>query len=503
MSEFRRQHPVAAVTQLLAVLRQNFIPILIFTFVGVRNTDDYFWYFFIFGIVSAFVLGIAGWFRFTFRVHEDELQINKGIFVRKKLYLTKDRIQVIDITEGLIQRVFGLVKVEVKSAGSGTESATISAITRDEAEELRTILRDVQKKSSALGLESEEEDETVSEETKYPTWRLSGKHLFYAALTSGNFGLIASILGATSGQLDQFINEENLEYLFDHIPGFSNMSVVLALIVFILVISYLFSFVGVIFKYSDFKVEKRDNELHITSGLLERKHITVPFNRIQAVRFVEGILRQPFGFGMVYVESAGFEHQNKEKSIVLFPFIREAQLKAQFGEFLPDYDEPKDKIEVPKRAFLRYLRRPNYPILIASPILWYFWEYGWVLFLLSIPLTAYGWLRFRDALVTHSNSTLKLIYRALAKHTSYIKKNRMQVSEVTVNPFQVRKNLGSIHVTAASGAGGRTFSVNDLDLEEAYSILQWPTQVKDVRFTSNIESNEEGPSTHQETAERE
>ena len=42
---------------------------------------------------------------------------------------------------------------------------------------------------------------------------MTGKHLFYAALTSGNFGLIASILGAISGQLDQFINEENLEYL--------------------------------------------------------------------------------------------------------------------------------------------------------------------------------------------------------------------------------------------------------------------------------------------------
>lgn len=51
--------------------------------------------------------------------------------------MAKERIQVIDVTEGLVQRVFGLVKVEVKTAGGGTESATINAMTFEEAEELK------------------------------------------------------------------------------------------------------------------------------------------------------------------------------------------------------------------------------------------------------------------------------------------------------------------------------------------------------------------------------
>jgi putative membrane protein len=498
MSEFQRQHPVAAITQLLAVLRQNLVPILIFVFVGARNTDEYFWYFFIFGIVSTFFLGIASWYRFTFRVHEDELQINKGIFVRKKLYLTKDRIQVIDITEGLVQRVFGLVKVEVKSAGSGTESATISAITRDEAIELRSILRGETKKADQEPEEEETEGVEVQKEPS-PTWKLSGKHLFYAALTSGNFGLIASILGAASGQLDQFINEENLNYIFDHIPGFSNMSVVIGMIIFILLVSYLFSFFGVIFKYADFKVEKKDKELHITSGLLERKHITVPFNRIQAVRFVEGVFRQPFGFGMVYVESAGFEQQNQEKSIVLFPFMRKSELRKHFGEFLPDYDEPEEQVAVPSRAFLRYLRRPNYLVFIAAPIVWFFWEYGWTLFALTVPLTMYGWLRFKDAGVLLSDQTLKMTFRNMAKHTAFVKRNRVQVSDVSINPFQIRKKLGTLHVTAASGAGGRTFAVNDLDVEEAYAVLKWPLSKQHKQRTKLFESPQESTSSDQTT----
>ena len=63
MSEFRRQHPVAAVTQLLAVLRQNFITFLLVIFFGSRNTGEYFWYFFLFGIVMAAVLGVFSWTR--------------------------------------------------------------------------------------------------------------------------------------------------------------------------------------------------------------------------------------------------------------------------------------------------------------------------------------------------------------------------------------------------------------------------------------------------------
>tara|TARA_R110000868_G_scaffold1211_1_gene9260 strand:+ start:27798 stop:29228 length:1431 start_codon:yes stop_codon:yes gene_type:complete len=471
MSEFRRQHPIAAVTQFLGVIRQNIVPIAIFLVVGSRNTDEYFWYFFVFGVVSTLVLGLFGWLRFSYRVDGDELQIKKGIFVRKELYLTKDRIQVIDITEGLLQRIFGLVKLEVKSAGSGTEGATISAISRSEALELRNILR------GETTLEAEEKPkEDIEQSRETLTWRLSGKNLFLAALTSGNFGLIASILGAAAGQLDQFITEENLNYVFDHIPGLENTSLFVGVLIFIFVVSYIFSFFGVILQYAEFKVEKRDKELHITSGLLERKHTTVPFDRIQALRFVEGILREPFGYGMLYVESAGFQQKNNERSIVLSPFIKKESLKKFFSEFIEDYEEPETQITPPKRAFLRYLRRPNYLLLITIPLIWWFWELGWVLCGFLIPATFLGWLRFNDAVLSFNEHTLKLQYRVLAKRTAFLKKNRVQASDLSINPFQSYKKLATINVTVASGAGGKVFSLTDIDQKEADQILRWSVQ---------------------------
>lgn len=466
MSEFRRQHPIAAVAQFLAVIRQNIVPAIIFLVVGSRNSDGYFIYFLILGIISTLVLGIIGWYRFTFRVEEDELQIKKGVFVRKELFLTKDRIQVIDITEGLLQRIFGLVKVEIKSAGSGTESATISAITREEALELRSLLRgEVQSKNQ------EEEIKEIPREIL--SWKLSSRDLVLAAFTSGNFGLIASILGAASGQLDSLITEENLDYVFNSIPILGDTSVYLALAITIFIISYIVSFVGVIFKYADFKVERLENELHISSGLLERKHITIPFDRIQALRFVEGVFREPFGYGMLYAESAGFEQKNTEKSIVLLPFIKKEYLHQFFEEFIPDYKEPSHEVSLPKRAFFRYLRRPNYLLILMIPVIWWFWDQGWIFFGLLVPATLLGWLRYKDALISFDENSMKLVYRVLAKRTAFIKRNRAQVTELSMNPFQKRRELASLSITAASGAGGKTFSIIDLNYEDASRLLNW------------------------------
>ncbi|MCG8373128.1 MAG: arsenic resistance N-acetyltransferase ArsN2 [Balneolales bacterium] len=478
MSEFRRQHPIAMITQLASVLRQNLVPLVIFFVLGAQNSQSYFFEIFWIGLASAFIFGIAGWFRFTFRVHEGELQINKGVFVRKKLYLSKERIQVIDVTEGIIQRVFGLVQVEVKSAGGGTEKATISAITKEEAEELQNLLRKDEVNEEITETEEIQKEEELS-------WKLPSRDLFFAALTSGNFGLIASILTATSGQLDQFFTEENLNYIIDILPGYSEFSIIIWVVVIILFLSYLFSFIGVILRYSDFKITRKEKEILITSGLLERKQITVPFNRIQAIRFVEGILRQPFGYGMVYVESAGFEQKNNERSIVLHPFLRKELLGKLFDEFNLEFVEPESVVTPPKRALFRYIRRPNY-LLLLVPLIWIFWEHAPWLFLLSIPLSMFGWLEYKDAELAFSSRFMRLQYRQLAKGTAFLKRNRAQAVESSVNPFQHRKQLQSIHVTVASGSGGRTFSIQDLENKVFPQVGEWISTMKNPGFLAPV-----------------
>jgi putative membrane protein len=478
MSEYRRQHWAAAVDKLFNLVRKNLFTFLVLFFVGTRQSDGMiFWYVFAGTLVLAFVTGVLDWVRFEYRVKDGELQIKKGILVRNNLFMDRERIQTIDVTEGIIQRLFGLVKVEIKSAGSGNGNATLAAISAGEAKELQDALkRNRSAESVELATDEFLEDQVIEElddDLIEDQWKISKRELLMAALTSGNFGIIASILGAISGQMDQFINQENLQYLLDRLPGFNNVTLIIGLVIVIFILSWGLSFLGVILTHADFTIKKYKKELVISSGLLERKQITIPFDRVQAVRFTEGVLRQPFGFGMLFVESAGFQQQEKQRSIVLAPYISKASLGSFFERFMPDFTPEKLDVRPPERAFFKYIRKPNYLLLVALPFASFYWTYGWMLSLLVVPFSILGWLRFRDAGLTFNQHQLVIRSRDLVRKTAFIRRNRIQVVDESAHPFQEYKNLSTVSVTTASGAKGMTFGINDMDHSIAIKLRSW------------------------------
>ena len=299
--------------------------------------------------------------------------------------------------------------------------------------------------------------------------------------------MIASILGAVSGQLSEMINEENIRFIYQIMPGYSSdVTIYVALIFAIIVVSWLLSFLGVIFTYSDFRLHKTKEELIITRGLFEKKHITVPYDRIQAVRFVEGVIRQPFGYGMIYVESAGFDQSQKGRSIVLAPYISARAVSSFLNEFLTEYEEPEYRFKPPKKALFRYIRRPNYFLLLLIPVLWYFLNRGWLSLMLIPVLTILGWMRYKDAAVGFNNDILRMRYRTISRTTAIMKKNRIQAADLLQNPFQIRKDLVNFSATAASGAGGMNFGVEDLGNEDSLHIYDW------VAAEKNIDRQHEG-----------
>src|SRR5699024_12406395 len=76
-----------------------------------------------------------------------------------------------------------------------------------------------------------------------------------------------------------------------------------ALILFI--VSWILGIVRTIIKYGNFTITKDDGELLITRGLLEKRQLTIPLRRIQAIGMKESMIRQPLGYITVFAEVAG------------------------------------------------------------------------------------------------------------------------------------------------------------------------------------------------------
>jgi putative membrane protein len=471
MFEFQRQHPVAAISRAFELIRGNLVTILVFLFVGARSESFPFLWWIGGGFALLLILGVANWWRFLYKIENGELHIKSGIFVRKNLYLTKDRIQVIDITSGVIQRLFGLVKLDIQTAGSSSREATIEAITIEKAKEINRILRS--ETNDEAGSESVDNAESIVKDEILKSFDLPGKELLIAASTSGSFGIALSILATLFSQIEPIISEsEMFEYLFGMLPSQTDTVLIVTVIIIFVVCAWLISFFSTLFKYGDFRLEVKEKEIVISRGIFEKKRITVPYNRIQAIHVAEGMIRQPLGYASIQLESAGYGDDKGTGSIVLFPLIRQDQILTLLKDVLPDYQKQHEGIKPPPRAVRRYIFRSAFMVTAITAGLYFAFDLNnwiWIFPLLSV---VWGWLKYKDAAVAWGEDIFLFRSRSLSKTTAFIRKNRVQDITISQSWIQRFRNLCTTQIHVASGDQGKSFTVRDLEYGEAVILLR-------------------------------
>ncbi|MEX2600340.1 MAG: PH domain-containing protein [Balneolaceae bacterium] len=479
MSDFQRQHPVAAITRAVDLVRGNFVTIVVLMVVGASGSGGVTFAWWLAGLfLFLLVSGTAGWWRFVYRVEKGELQIRQGIFVRKNLFLTRDRIQVIDVTAGIIQRMFGLVSVEIKTAGSTSREASLSAVSRSEAHRLTDLLR-----NGELHGEGEEAEAAAVEQTR-KTYHLPAKELLIAASTSGSFGIALSIIATIFSQIEPLISETELyEWFLAVIPSEADGTLILSLVAVFVLFAWLMSFFGTLLTYGDFTLTLEEDEMVIRRGIFEKKQITVPFNRIQAVRVVEGMLRQPFGYGTLYVESAGYGDQKGSGSVVIFPLMKSSEIELFLGEVLPGYRGTVKAEKPPLRAVTRYIIRSTLVLALVLAGVWGVLNASAWIWILLIPGIFWGWLRHHDAAVGVDQERIILSSRVLARTTAMVRKERAQDLHVSSSMIQRFRGFADLEVSVASGDQGRSFRIRDLEADTPERLLPWITKEHNVELS--------------------
>lgn len=466
MFEFQRQHPVAAISRAFGLIKGNLITIIVFLVIGAQSESFPFLWWMAGGFGFLLVMGIVNWWRFLFKIQDGEMHIKSGIFVRKNLYLTKDRIQVIDITSGVIQRLFGLVRVDIQTAGSTSREAAIDAISMEKAREISRLLR----ADEQLEPEAEPDGDRKSDIEK--ELKLPVKELMIAASTSGSFGIALSILATLFSQIEPLISESELfEYIFETLPSQTDAVFFVTAVLIFVVFAWLISFFSTLFSYGNFRLIVKEKELVVTRGIFEKKRVTVPFNRIQAIHVAEGMIRQPLGYASVHLESAGYGDEAGTGSIVLFPLVKKEKILPLLTDVVPGYRKEMAGYRLPVRALRRYLFRSAFLVTAVTAGL-YFWldlnNWIWILPFLSL---LWGWLKFKDAAVAAGNGSFILRSRTLSKSTAFINKNRIQDITLSRSLFQRWRELCTIHLHVASGDRGKSFAVRDLELKTGYDLL--------------------------------
>ncbi|WP_340105560.1 PH domain-containing protein [Rhodohalobacter sp. 8-1] len=457
MYDFQRQHPIAAISRAFTMIRGNLITIIVFLFIGAQSESFSFLLMIGGGFLLLMISGVLDWWRFLFKVEEGEMHIKRGIFVRKNIYLTKDRVQVIDISSGVIQRLFGLVKIDIQTAGSTSRAAIIEAVPLETAKEIK-------QKLSRNGNGQAEDEQAKTDSNRVNVYGLPNKDLLIAASTSGRFGIALSVLGTLFSQIEPVIRESNLfEYLFSLLPSQTDTFMIITIIVMFVSVAWLISFFSTLFMYGDFSLEINDDEMIISRGILEKKRITVPYKRIQALFVTEGIIRQPLGYCSVHIHSAGYGDEQGSGAIVLFPLIKRDKVESLIEKVVPHYDVSLPGITPPKRALRRYIFRSAAILTVVTAVLyWIFSLTNWI-WLIPILSVWWGWLKYKDAAIGWDDANVVISNRKLAKNIAIVKRDRIQDVSVSASWIQRFRNLCSTDVHVASGDHGSSFSIDDIE----------------------------------------
>lgn len=465
MFEPKRLHPVAMLVKMVKSIKEIIAALIVLVVTNFGNFRFLLIVGTAIGAVFIIILSILHWLKFTYRLEENEFRVEQGVFLKKKRYVPFERIQSINISAGIIQRLFGVVNLKIETAGGmGEAEIELSAISKEEADRIQRIIK--------------EQKNQIQEESAVPTdlqegkllYKINLKELLITAATSGGLGVALSIVAFLS-QFDEIIPYEKI---FEQLEWITHAS--LTVIVFVcllgLLLAWVLSFIGVLLKYGDFTIREESGQIIISRGILERKQFTIPIDRIQAIKISENLLRQPLGYAAVHIETAGGGDE-KDIETVLFPLIRKSQLKEKIESIL-DVTIQQQLNPIPKRALYRlWLQDFFLDLIVIVPLCLFLKPWGY-LSLLLIPISfILGYGQYKDSGWLINGNELTLSCRLINKITVVLEKKRIQSLKIKQSYFQRRRKLVSVEANFISGSLGNDVTVDNLDQNDGMKIYHW------------------------------
>jgi membrane protein YdbS with pleckstrin-like domain len=93
-----------------------------------------------FGFISILLVKKIGFKKRKYAVREKDISYEKGILFRSLTTVPFNRIQHVEIDEGPISRLFGLVSLSVFTAGDSSDDLKVSGLLKEEAKQIKEFI---------------------------------------------------------------------------------------------------------------------------------------------------------------------------------------------------------------------------------------------------------------------------------------------------------------------------------------------------------------------------
>lgn len=451
-SNWQRQHGFGAVLMMIRniwIMIKSIWPVAI----ALWTTGESAWQYALIGGASIlFLIGVYSvveFFRFKFRVVGEALFVEKGVLDRKKITISLDRIQAVQLTQSPVQRILGLTGLSIDTAGSSGSELSLVAMKTTWAIALKMRL-------SKETLPDPEGELNSPKEKKEQLIRLGWRQLIRIGLGQNHLRNGFILLAAPLSVIEQ-IDGALIEGFFEQIPMwvtllfyFFSFLLWLPALVVVLAVGVVASIALVLLKYHDLRLETAESEqLSLHAGLIKRFGFTMQRPKVQTAQWVSTPLMRSLNFERLQLSQARAGNSDAAQGGELrIPGV-EPQERTALERFLfPTLNLVKERSLEPV-AFFRWLVFIRWFIL--GLLSW--WITGWVA--LAISFVWAGWFvserSAKGRFVRHNKDDIS-VQQGWWKKTCTMTRIH-QIQSVSIRQSFWHAYRGIAHLTLHTAAG--------------------------------------------------
>ena len=475
MSEWRRISPWMIVVRPLHEVVGVLPVLLAFVLLGRGDPQQLAWS----GGVLVLLLGrgLVLWWRTSYRVGQERVELHTGLFGRRERALLRDRVRTVERTARFGHRLFGLAEVHI-GTGQQETRLQLDGVTSAEADRLRAeLLRRAPAGGEAAGSAPEESEADSGAVLASLDW----KWLRYAPLTLSG---IAS-LGVGAAASTRILNEVNDEgdwvaglaqWFGSRLSRYSLAADVVGGLIALALLVTVVSLAGYAVSYAGYVLTRQpDGTLRVRRGLLTARSVAIEEARLRGLRMrQEPLLRAARGARLSAITSGLGRRSESGLLVPPAPLDEVHRIGAEVGH------AAESPVAVPltghpRAALRRRLVRSVGAVLVVAALAgglraWGPWpDWPWITALCLLPLAAVLALdRYRA--LGHALDDRWLVSRsgALRRDTDALHRSGVIGWKVHRSFFQRRSGLLTLEPTTAS-AHARPLVV-DIDEQEGLEL---------------------------------
>lgn len=415
-------------------------------------------------ILAALVLGYSVLYYRNFLFHIDykneEFVLQKGVISTQNIAIPFDKIQQVYFKRSILERIINIYRVVIDTAGSKQEEVSITAISKEDADLLASILTRVKKEQ--INNATQEVGEEV-EPTRLWTHKLDALTLFKIGISTNylrGLGLVVAFFATLYNEFSAFFREdygEEFGEYYDMVPSATtSIGFFIILFIFLLVVSIIITVLEVFIKYFGLKLTQTSENLELEMGLNTNTKVALQPRRVQLVQTITNPVQKLFNLYEARISLASSEDVIGKKKIRIPGLGSEELVKVKsflFGDLPPDLT---GKFKSHRLILFRKFFLSLIPVIISYLIL--LWQpymerdiYYLLVSLYLLLVILYQILSYRNLKLVITNEFLNKYHGVWNKSEEQLEIFKMQGVTIKQPLWYRRRGLVNLEFHTAGG----------------------------------------------------